>query len=65
MKLTIEQMQEMRSIQPDEYVSVERIRELNWLISAGYPASAIICAICEAVYAAKNNIVIPATERSE
>ena len=57
--LTIKQLQEIGSIQPDTLLSAERIHELNSLARDGYVASAIICAIREAAYAARNNIVIP------
>lgn len=58
-RLTDAQLVEIGSIDVLTLLSIKRIQELYLLIEAGYPASAIICAIREASYAARHNIVIP------
>jgi hypothetical protein len=58
-QLSDEQLREMESIDIESLLSAERIAELHSLIASGYPNSAILCAIREAAYAAKQSITIP------
>lgn len=50
---------EIEQIPVDAYLSEARLEELQSLISNGYPASAILSAVREAVFAATKNIMIP------
>ena len=61
--LSDDQLRAIEAVPVEAYISRERIAEFESLIRAGYPTSAILCAIREAIYAVQQQIQIPPTSR--
>lgn len=61
--LTDDDVRAIETIPVEAYISAERMAEFHSLIRSGYPASAVLSAIRETVYAMQKQMVIPPTSR--